>query len=77
MDQAQDKTSSETSGTRNPVWSRDELILALDPYVRHHHALPGPGHVQVVAPSELLNRTGRTTRANMNEVYRNPNGVAM
>ena len=66
-----------TVGTRNPVWSRDELILALDLYLRHRNALPGPGHVDVVAVSELLNQIGHITRANMNEVYRNPNGVAM
>ena len=62
---------------RNPVWSRDELILAMDLYVRHRPTLPGPRHAEVIALSDLLNRIGRLSGTNMNEVYRNPNGVAM
>ncbi len=70
-------THSEKNETRNPVWSRDELILALNLYVRHRPTLPGPRHDDVVALSYLLNRIGRLSGLMMNEVYRNPNGVAM
>ena len=66
-----------TGGVRNPVWSRDELILALDLYVRHRPSLPGPRHADVAALSQLLNRIGRLQGTTMNEAYRNPNGVAM
>ena len=69
--------SGEKEGFRNPVWSRDELILAMDLYVRHRPTLPGPRHAELVALSDLLNRIGRLSGTTMNEVYRNPNGVAM
>ena len=64
-------------GPRNPVWSRDELILALDLYVRHRPSQPGPRHTDVAALSNLLNRIGQLNFTTMNDVYRNPNGVAM
>lgn len=70
-------THSGKSETRNPVWSRDELILALYLHVRHRPFLPSPRHDDVVALSYLLNRIGRLSGSTMNEVYRNPNGVAM
>ena len=63
--------------SRNPVWSRDELILALDLYVRHRPSQPGPRHADVVALSNLLNRIGQLSGSARNAVYRNPNGVAM
>ena len=60
------------SSLRNPVWGRDELILALDLYIRHKPSLPGPRHSDVVTLSELLNRIGRLNGSAMNTVFRNP-----
>ena len=41
---------------RNPPWSRDELILALDLYLRFSGNPPGKGSAEVVGLSEVLNR---------------------
>lgn len=62
---------------RNPPWSRDELILALDLYVRRGRKQLDATDPDVVALSGLLNRLplhGAVTRA---EGFRNANGVAM
>ena len=61
-------------GKRNPPWSRDELILALDLYHRHGGRDPGDTHPDVISLSALLREmaggAGLVT-------FRNPNGVAM
>lgn len=63
-----------SAGKRNPPWSRDELILALDLYYRHGGRDPGDTHPDVIALSALLREmaghAGLVT-------FRNPNGVAM
>lgn len=61
--------------TRNPAWTRDELILALDLYKRHS-GNPAKDGADIVELSRTLNAlgadlTGRT------EVFRNANGVYM
>lgn len=70
-------TVKEPTATRNPVWSRDELILALDLYVRYRPAFPDDKHPDVIALSELLNRLGAVTDVARIAKFRNPNGVAM
>lgn len=60
---------------RNPPWTRDELILALDLYLRHRPNFPGPKHPEVVELSRLLNRLPLRSVANAR--FRNTNGVAM
>jgi len=61
---------------RNPDWTRDELILALDLYVETSGALPSKTDPRVVELSELLNSLPiHPDRAD--ERFRNPNGVAM
>lgn len=62
---------------RNPPWSRDELILALDLYFRHRPDRIGKTHTEVVKLSETLNRLpGRTAHPDGRR-FRNPNGVYM
>jgi 5-methylcytosine-specific restriction protein A len=61
---------------KNPPWQRDELILALDLYVRHGGKYLAETHEEVVALSAVLNALpihagGRA------EDYRNENGVSM
>lgn len=60
---------------RNPPWTQDELILALDLYLRH--GLLDDLDPQVQELSDILNALplGRDRRGD--ERYRNPNGVAM
>ena len=61
---------------RNPKWRRDELILALDLYVRHRPAVLGKSRAEVIELSEALNRMARA-EGRCSPTHRNPNGVAM
>jgi predicted HNH restriction endonuclease len=61
---------------RNPNWTRDELILALDLYVRHRPAVLGNTSAEVIELSEVLNRLARADR-DRSPTHRNANGVAM
>jgi len=47
-------TVIEPEARRNPVWSRDELILALDLYMRHCPSFPNDKHPEVIALSSSL-----------------------
>lgn len=58
--------------TRNPTWSREELILALDLYLRG--GFLDDRHPDVIELSELLNRLAATAPT---PTFRNPNGVSM
>ena len=68
---------SETIPRRNPVWTRDELILALDLYMRHAPSFPGDQHPDVVELSGVLNRLAELSTMAGDRKFRNPNGVAM
>jgi 5-methylcytosine-specific restriction enzyme A len=63
--------------SRNPDWTRDELILALDLYMRNPQSPAGKTSKEVAELSAVLRllgqRLGRTTDGN----YRNANGVYM
>lgn len=62
---------------RNPPWTREELILALDLYFRLGRKHEGPGHPQVVELSERLNALPRPWSVHESKTFRNPSGVAM
>ena len=62
---------------RNPPWSRDELILALDLYLQNRESPPGKKSEEVLALSELLNRLGPQIFAQRYDKFRNPGGVHM
>ncbi|UQS87722.1 HNH endonuclease [Pseudomonas chlororaphis subsp. piscium] len=68
---------SPTSNQSNPPWSRDELVLALDLYLRHRGGLPGKNHPEVEALSQSLNLIGNATGVSKNPSFRNTNGVCM
>jgi 5-methylcytosine-specific restriction protein A len=61
-------------GKRNPPWSRDELILALDLYHKHRGRDPGESHPDVIALSSLLREMAGSAGL---ATFRNANGVAM
>jgi 5-methylcytosine-specific restriction protein A len=63
-------------GERNPSWTRDELILALDLYVRFKGNPPGKGSAEIIGLSAILNRLSGSTAAGRSD-FRNPNGVYM
>lgn len=59
---------------RNPLWTRDQVILALDLYVKHSGRDPGATHPDVVEVSALLRQMA--TEEGL-DTYRNPSGVIM
>lgn len=72
-----DRTISKPKGVQNDDWVRDELLLALDLYMRHRHSPPGKTSPEVVELSGLLVKLGEILDAQRNEKYRNSNGVYM
>jgi 5-methylcytosine-specific restriction protein A len=62
---------------RNPDWSRDERLLALDLYLRRRPRLPGAEDREVQELSAFLNSLPiHTVRPDL-ETFRNPNGVSL
>jgi 5-methylcytosine-specific restriction protein A len=64
-------------GKRNPDWTRDELILALDVYFRHRPLKIGKTHPEIVNLSRLLNSLSIHINPADGQTFRNPNGVYM
>jgi 5-methylcytosine-specific restriction protein A len=62
---------------RNPTWVRDELILALDMYLRYAGNPPGKESSQIIELSETLNRLARYLGLARADRFRNANGVYM
>jgi 5-methylcytosine-specific restriction protein A len=61
---------------RNPTWSRDELILALDLCLRHRERLPDSDEAEIVKLSETLNSLfGEQAKDAV--LFRNRNGIYM
>ena len=65
------------SETRNPDWSRDELILALDLYFQHPPSTISKTHPAIRELSGVLNSLGASLGRRTNEKFRNTNGVYM
>jgi len=63
--------------SRNPPWTRDELILALDLYFDENPSHISKTHRKVVGLSGLLNRLSIHTDRPDAVRFRNPNGVYM
>lgn len=62
---------------RNPKWTRDELILALDLYFKENPSHISQSNPKVIELSELLNNLPIHARETADEKFRNPNGVYM
>ena len=62
---------------RNPTWVRDELIVALDMYLRHAGNPPGKGSAEIADLSDTLNRLARYLGITRADRFRNTNGVYM
>jgi 5-methylcytosine-specific restriction protein A len=69
--------SRSSSSQANPSWSRDELILALDLYLRHRKSLPSKHHAEVQELSRFLGKMGLALGISSSASFRNPNGVYM
>lgn len=64
------------SEPRNPVWSRDEIILALDIYLRRRNHLPGDNDPEVVTLSSILQKMAGPDAARFKN-FRSPSAVVM
>ncbi len=61
------------NGMTNPVWVRDEIILAMDLYMRAGRRQLLPSHEEVIRLSQLLNRLPIHSKSVRDENFRNPN----
>jgi predicted HNH restriction endonuclease len=66
-----------TNGKRNPPWTREELVLALDLYLRHRAAPPSKDSEEVAELSTLLGRLAGARGLTDAQTFRNANGVYM
>jgi len=66
-----------TGDKRNPPWTRDELILALELYMRNRASPPSKTSVEVQDLSAILNKLGAALGFGENNKFRNANGVYM
>ena len=62
---------------RNPPWSRDELIVTLDFYLRHIPSIPGKKSSEISKLSDFLNRLQSKLGGDRPDRFRNINGVYM
>ena len=62
---------------RNPNWSRDELIVALDFYVRFRPSIPSKQSAEITELSSQLNRLQSLIGGERSDTFRNANGVYM
>jgi 5-methylcytosine-specific restriction protein A len=65
------------SSSRNPTWSRDELIVTLDFYLRHRPTIPGKQSREILDLSNLLNSLQSKVGGFKTGTFRNANGVYM
>ena len=63
--------------TRNPKWSRDELIVTLDFYLEHNPSIPDKKSSEIFALSDFLNCLQIKLGGETGDKFRNPNGVYM
>ena len=62
---------------RNPKWSRDELILALELYFRENPIHTSASNPEIIKLSSTLNQLPIHPEAKHGEKFRNANGVYM
>jgi len=67
----------EIESGRNPPWTTDELILALDLYLKNPLFPPSKTSKEITELSDLLNRLNTHPSKKRRASYRNPNGVYM
>lgn len=62
---------------RNPDWTRDEIMLALEFYLDHRNKIPGKGSAEIATLSEEIKRVAIALGLSGDEKFRNVNGVYM
>ena len=66
-----------SSPARNPDWTWDEHVLALELDMADPKHLPGKSSPKVIALSAFLNKLGERMGLRNSSTFRNPDGVAM
>ena len=74
---ALEKLGFEVKSEKNPNWTRDEHILALDYYFAHPNESHDDGKPSVIELSREIAAVGRLLGHSTSETFRNPNGVSM
>jgi 5-methylcytosine-specific restriction protein A len=62
---------------RNPDWTRDEIMLALEFYLDHRNKIPGKESAEIATLSEEIKRVASALGLSGDEKFRNANGVYM
>lgn len=62
---------------RNPDWTRDELILATEFYLRHAPSIPGKTTKALIALADEIRAAATLQGLQGNDTFRNANGVYM
>ena len=62
---------------RNPPWSRDELIVTLDFYLKYTPSIPGKTSSEISELSDFLNLLQSKIDGDLPDKFRNNNGVYM
>lgn len=60
---------------QNPAWTDEELVLALDLYLRHRATPLTASHEEVIELSRLLNQLSIHPQSTRVEPFRDPDGV--
>jgi 5-methylcytosine-specific restriction protein A len=63
--------------SRNPVWVVDELILALELYLREGRKVLSSSNPEVIKLSGILNQLPIHPKELRERKFRNPNGIEM
>lgn len=63
--------------TRNPDWSRDELILATEFYIQYSPSIPGKTSRKLMDLADQIRAAATLQGLEGNDTFRNPNGVYM
>ncbi len=67
----------DTGPTRNPDWTRDELILATEFYRMHAPSIPGKTGTRLIKLSDEIRAVAGSLGLHGNDTFRNANGVYM
>nr|WP_315491067.1 HNH endonuclease [uncultured Rhodoferax sp.] len=76
-EESSDTAVEEKKAKRNAIWSRDELILALDLYIQSRQSSLAKDSPEIAELSEVLNQLGTVLGQRTSSTYRNANGVYM
>jgi 5-methylcytosine-specific restriction enzyme A len=69
--------AAKESKMRNPRWTRDEVILALDLFIRSERRQLSASHAEVIALSQTMQRLPYHPPEARDASFRNPNGISM